>query len=151
METTSISPEKTAGEITSVLVVGGARQIATEYDGGKIKALRWVMRVGANDVLFSMPARIEPLYRIFMKRRGSSTLWRSQDGKPINLDLYEKAERVAWRQLLRWVQAQVAMIDTGMVQPGEVFLAYMVETSSGRTLFEHMMDTKFKLLPAAKQ
>lgn len=35
METTMIAPEKTAGEITSLLVEAGARQISMEYDEAK--------------------------------------------------------------------------------------------------------------------
>jgi hypothetical protein len=63
----------------------------------------------------------------------------------------KKAERVAWRQILRWVQAQYAMIETGMVQPAEVFLAYMVNPATNRTLFDHMIETQFKALPPSRQ
>ena len=148
METTSIAPDKTVGEITSALVAGGANQINTEYEKGKLKSLRWTMRVAGSDVLFDMPARVEPIYRIFLKRRGLRTLY-EKNGDPYYANEWEKAERVAWRQLLRWVQAQLAMIDTGMVQPAEVFLAYMVHGPTGQTLFQHMMETRFKALPPA--
>ncbi len=56
-----------------------------------------------------------------------------------------RAERIAWRQLLRWVQIQIAMIQTGMVDAAEVFLPYM--EVGGRTLYRAFADTQFKRLP----
>jgi hypothetical protein len=59
----------------------------------------------------------------------------------------EQAERVAWRQLLRWAQAQLAMIETGMAAAEEVFLPYLQEPS-GRTVYEVFAESRFKALPA---
>jgi len=108
METTQIDPQKTATEITAELVKAGATSINTDYKNGKVSGLRWVMRVSGRDVLFDMPARVDPVFKIINGRRSYPAGHRVQD--------QEQAERVAWRQLLRWVQAQLAMIDTGMVQ-----------------------------------
>ncbi len=102
------------------------------------------MRVGGSEMLLDMPVRVDPVYQIFAKR--SKKTWFSTSEK---INMREKAERVAWRQLLRWTQAQVAMIQTGMVQPGEVFLAYMFDPGKSQTLFESMMETQFKALPPA--
>ena len=51
----------------------------------------------------------------------------------------EQAKRVAWRQLLRWTEAQLAMIDAGMAHAGEVFLAY-AEVEPGVTFFQKVMS-----------
>ncbi len=146
METTEIPPERTAGEITSELISAGATQITTIYIEGRISGLRWMMRVGVTEVLFDMPVRVEPVYQIFKKRQQTS--WLSEEQKQ---RMRQKAERVAWRQLLRWIQAQVAMIETGMAQAGEVFLPYMFDHSRGQTLFQVMMETQFKMLPAPEK
>jgi hypothetical protein len=133
METTEIRPEKTAGELTGLLVSAGARQIATDYNGnGRITGLRWTMKVGPADVLFAMPVRIEPIFKLLKDRRGST--WLSDQDK---VDIREKAERVAWRQLYRWTQAQVAMIETGMVEAAEVFLPYA--DIAGESLYSRMV------------
>lgn len=146
METTEIDPQRTAGEIVSELVNAGASSVNMDYEKCCISGLRWVMRVSGNDVLFDMPARIEPVFKLLNGRRKSSY------DKTTNADKdREQAARVAWRQLLRWVQAQNAMIATGMVQAAEVYLAYMVNPGTGTTLFEHMMDTQFKALPAPRE
>ena len=89
------------------------------------------MKVNGSDVLFDMPVRIEPIAKLIRDRA--------------------QAERVAWRQLLRWVQAQNAMIETGMVQAVEVYLPYVVVHSSGQTLFQRMNESQFKMLPAPEK
>lgn len=50
-----------------------------------------------------------------------------------NLQL--KARQVAWRQVFRWVQAQLAMVDTEMVTVDEVFFPY-IQTRNGQTVYE---------------
>jgi hypothetical protein len=129
MESTEISASKTAAEISACLIQAGARQIATDYDGGEVVGLRWTMRLHGHDTLFVMPTRIEPVYQILLKRR---TTYVDSNEK---IRLREKAPRVGWRQLLRWVQAQCALIDVGMVAAGEVFLPY-AEVVPGKTMFE---------------
>lgn len=85
MGTTKVGPQQTAGEVVSELVKAGATSINTDYKNGKISGIRWIMRVGSSQVLFDMPIRIEPV----LKKIGDR----------------DQAERTAWRQLLRWVQA----------------------------------------------
>lgn len=142
METTVISAEKTAGEIVSSLVSAGATQIATDYDKGRIIGLRWSMTIpGRGDILFVMPARVEPIYKILLSRNRKT--WLTTTHKE---ELQEKAHRVAWRQLLRWVQAQLAMIDCGMTEAAEVFFPY-IQARSGQTLFDAFKAGQLKALP----
>lgn len=142
METTKIAADRSAAEIVAELVGHGAKSINTEYEGGNIVGLRWTMRVGGTDVVFDMPARTEVVYKLL-----------ARESPGINRDkLREKAERVAWRQLLRWVQAQIAMIDIGMAQTAEVFMPYIVlNPAQPKRLFEAMMESQFKALEAPKQ
>jgi hypothetical protein len=128
METTEIAAEKTAGEIISALVTAGATQVNTEYEAGKITGLRWIMRINGQDMLFAMPARVEPVYQILYSR--VKDRWGIDKAK-----IREKAVRVAWRQLLRWVQAQLAMVECGMAETSEVFFPY-IQTGMGQSLFE---------------
>jgi hypothetical protein len=129
METTEVSASKTAAEISACLIAAGASQIAMDYAKGEVTGLRWAMPVNGRDTLFVMPTRVEPVYQILRKRRPPYI-----DGNE-EIRIRQKATRVAWRQLLRWVQAQTALIDVGMVKAAEVFLPY-VEVAPGRTMFE---------------
>lgn len=140
METTAIAPERTALEIQAALVSAGAKQIATDYGNGKITGLRWFMATPAGDMLFALPVRVMPLYELLCKRRGVNPKY---GGTP----LMQKAERVAWRQLLRWVLAQLAMVETGMVSAGEVFSPY-AEVAPGKTMWAAIQESRQLALPA---
>ena len=96
-----------------------------EYDDrGSIKGLRFVLPILGKEASFSLPVRTDALLKYCGNDR-------------------ERARRVAWRQLLRWVQAQLALIDVGMVKAEEVYTPYLLE-SGGRTLFERMIESQFK-------
>lgn len=146
MATTEISAERTALEIQGALVQAGARHIQMDYNpAGKITSMNFVLMIGGLPYPFKLPARVEALQRIMKDRRirtqgvYGAKLFEARDN--------EQAERIAWRQLLLWIKAQLAMIETGMVQPQEVFCPYLVD-DGGTTLFEHLSATRFRALPA---
>ena len=146
METTEIPATKTAAEITELLVRHGATQIALEYREQKIVGLKFAYPIRGAIVPFSLPVRVEPVFRILNGRRPKET-WRRGSQQQMAAKDRDQAERVAWRQLLRWVQAQLAMIDTGMVETVEVFIGY-IQGPRGWTMFEEFRDSGMKMLPA---
>lgn len=129
METTGIPAEKTAAEITHLLVQAGATQTYNKYENKKVTGLSFTLNVGGQVIPFSLPVRVEPVFKCLQRKRSPITRQRKAA-----FDL-EQAERVAWRQLLRWIQAQLAMIETGMVQSAEVFMPY-IEVRPGVTAFD---------------
>lgn len=146
METTAVAPEKTAAEITTLLVMSGARQISMDYDeAGKLAGLRFVLAIHGGLLPFKLPVRTEPVFKILNGRRKYS-----YDRTNCAEKDRAQAERVGWRQLLRWVQAQLAMIETGMVATEEIFLPYM-QNPDGQTVYELFAGTHFKQLPAGKE
>ncbi len=141
METTQIPPDKTASEITARLVQAKARQIVLDYDAnGNTTGLRFVIEVDGCQVPFALPVRVDPIFGIINGRRKMGRISHIRPDR-------EQAERVAWRQLLRWVEAQLAMIACGMVSTQEVFLPYAIQRD-GRTLFQVVQEHQFKTLPA---
>lgn len=143
MENTAIAADKTAAEITGLLVKSGAREIALEYGtGGKLEGLRFALLVEQMPVSFALPVRVDPIFQTINRRRQKG----NQQAAAVR-DRFQ-AERVAWRQLLRWVQAQQAMIDTGMVQAHEVFLPYLIHAGTNQTLFEYFSGEGLKQLTA---
>ena len=143
MESTGIPAEKTAAEITYVLVQAGATQTYNRFENKKLVGLSFTLPISGKDVPFCLPVRTKPVFDYLQRRRPSTTRQKKAESD------MEQAERVAWRQLLRWIQAQLAMIDTGMVQSAEVFMPY-VEVSPGVTLFQKMVDNG-RLLQAVNQ
>lgn len=126
METTKISAEKTVGQLQGVLAKYGATQVLTEYAAGQVEAVSFKMMAGGAAVPFRLPCRWRALMAVMNKKRGMSAS---------ATFLEDRARRVAWRQILRWVEAQCALISTGMVAAEEVFLPYM-QSVTGLTLFE---------------
>lgn len=148
MESTEISAEKTAGEIASLLVGTGARQISMQYDErSRITGLAFAIGWGKEQMYFSLPVRTEPIFRAINGRRPKETYQRGNREEWTERDRVQ-AERVAWRQLLRWTEAQLALIETGMVKAGEVFMPYMLD-GKGQTMWEQFEQTK--LLEAPKE
>jgi hypothetical protein len=91
-----------------------------------------------------LPARVDPVFQLLLKRRNGVL------NDETRARIREQAERVAWRQLLRWVQAQLAMIDVGMVKTHEVFMPY-IQHPDGRTFFEYFENKQLALPPVGEK
>lgn len=145
METTQVSPEKTATEIILELQKAGCTSISHRYDSGKIIGLSFglnVITAGCEKFLeFDLPVRVDPVYEA-LKAKRKGYLYNKQI-----VNLKQQAERVAWRQLLRWVQAQLAMIEVGMVKTHEVFMPYVAQqvAGGGRQTFFEQFDSQLLL------
>jgi hypothetical protein len=149
METTQVSPLKTAGEITELLVRARATQIATEYDSGRISGLRFIIPAAGKHYCYELPVRVDPVFKLLNGRRPKDTWRRGNQAEWADKD-HEQAERVAWRQLLRWIQAQLAMIEVGMVAADEVFLPYL-QSQDGRSMYQLFAANEFKMLSAPEK
>jgi len=55
-----------------------------------------------------------------------------------------QAERVAWRIVKDWVEAQLAILESEMVHLDEIFLPYMVN-NNGQTVFEIYRNNQLML------
>ena len=53
---------------------------------------------------------------------------------------------MAWRIVKDWVEAQMALLATGMVELEEIFLPYML--SGDRTLYQVLTERGFRALPS---
>lgn len=86
---------------------------------------------------YRIKERINPVYELLksQKRTGDIKI-------PIT---YVQAERVAWRILKRWVDTQLAFIETGMIKFEEVFLSYIVDENTGMNPIEkHNKEQLFR-------
>jgi hypothetical protein len=122
--TTKIDPSKTAGEITKVLVKLGAENIGMSYSGGKLTGMAFAIRRGPDVYAFQLPVRAHAVFDVLKHQR-----------VPRANCTMAQAERVAWRILKSWIEAQAAIIETEMVKLEQVMLPYMV-TETGDTVFD---------------
>ncbi len=137
MGSTEIEAIRTIGEIQSYLVRMGANQIATQFDDKtrEPSALYFTMTIRGNSVPFQLPARVEPVYKILHAGRYTSDAPKDM----------AQAKRVAWRQIYRWIQAQLALIETGMVEAEEVLMPY-VQVGPNETLYQRAVAGGFQKL-----
>ncbi len=137
METTKIEPEQTVTQIQRVLGQYGVGAVMTEYKNGEVAALTFRIKIGEKDVSFWLPCRWEAIDRVLLSRR--KRLKKTDE-------IAKQAKRIAWRQILRWVEAQMALVETDMVKIQEVFMPYIQVNLQGQTLYQKIEETKFKLL-----
>lgn len=120
--TTKVNVYTTLGEIQALLVKNGARKIMQDYDNdGRISALTFSISTPAGVRGVRLPANVDAVHKVLSQQK-------------VKCDR-DQAERVAWRIIKDWVAAQMAILESEMVQMDEIFLPYMVN-GSGQTLFE---------------
>jgi hypothetical protein len=129
---TQIAPEKTVAEIQAKLARAGAFQILQEYSRTTrdLVGLSFRIETQFGNLAFELPANIDAVESILKKQKV-----RSKDNRA-------QATRVAWRILLRWVEAQLALIETGMVSVEQVFLPF-AQNAEGVTLYETLRQKRF--------
>lgn len=152
METTAIAPERTVSEIQQILMQYGATAILIESAGGKITAVSFKHLVNDQEIPFRLPCRWEAVADVLRKRaKISDWAWKEPGDwyRKRRVLIEDKARRVAWRQILRWVQAQMALVSTNMVKIEEVFFPY-IQAPGGKTLFEAHEEKHFALLESGK-
>ena len=111
-------------ELQQTLGTHGAKQISFDYgDDGKVHGVQFVIKVNDRFLPIKLPARVENAQAV-LKKQWDAGIISHKHGKA-NILGYEHAYRVAWRNILDWVQAQMALLEIGMVKMEEVFLPYM--------------------------
>lgn len=129
--TTKVNVYATLGEIQGVLVKHGARKIMQDYDDdGRITALTFSIETPAGMRCIRLPANVDAVYKVLTRQK-------------VKCDR-EQAERVAWRIVKDWVEAQMAILESEMVQMDEIFLPYMVN-NAGQTFFQAYQANQLRL------
>lgn len=116
-----------------MLAKAGARAVLSEYDNkGEVSAVSFKMLVGNSEVGFRLPAAPDKVLGALKAQRGVEPRYKTT----------EHTNRVAWRIIKDWVEAQLAIIETQMVKAEQVFLPYAI-TRNGETLYESVVKNKF--------
>lgn len=135
--TTTIDAFKTVSEIEYILMKHRAKSIVKEIEGESVTGLSFVIDTGYAQIPIRMPAKVDECQKVLIKEK--------KDNPRTNIKTTrEQAERVAWRILKDWVQAQMALLDMEMVKAEEIFLPYIVD-KTGKTLFEKLKEQQFLL------
>lgn len=143
MEATKIDASKTIGEIMGLLAKSGARQIVTEYDrDGEPCGLTFAVPIAEKSFFYKIPIRIDTIFNYLQDKRVNCV----EESREKDL---VQAKKIGWRQILRWLQAQFALMELGMVNITEVFLPYCWDGK--QTLYELFAEKEgIKLLEEPK-
>jgi len=136
METTGISVNKTIGEIQSELAQYGAKKIIIDYENGSPEGLIFSIDINNKETPFRLPCRWKAVYELLL-----SKIKRCRD----KTDYQERAKKIAWRQIYRWIQSQLALINTEMVSIREIFLPFQL-CKNQNTIFENIISNQTKMI-----
>lgn len=135
--TTTVDAFKTVSEIEYILMKHKAKSIMKNYDGESITGLSFLIDTGVQQIPVRLPVKVDECLKVLKKEK-------KENPKKQIKDTREQAERVAWRILKDWVEAQMALLDIEMVRFEEIFLPY-IETGSGQTIYECLEQKQFLL------
>lgn len=144
---TTVTAQKSIGEIQGLLVAHGAKHILIDYDNGEPIGLAFIIVTPYGDTPFKLPANIERVEAVLLKQLASSTRrqWDTQYQQEKKAKIKDQAARVAWRILKDWIRAQTAILETEMVSVDQIFLPYMQVGKEGKILYEVMLDHRLQL------
>ena len=135
---TTVTAQKSIGEIQKDLVKHGAKKILMDYENQEPIGLSFIIDTTFGEMPFKLPANIERVQAVLNKQRVRTSVPR------------DMAVRVAWRILKDWVRAQMALLETEMVSIEQIFLPYM-QSESGKILYEIMKDNRLQLPKGNKE
>ena len=130
--TTDVPVNKTVSEIHLMLADHGAKRILFDYGAdSKVTAISFTIETPTGEQAVRLPANVERVREVLRQQKYNP---RNRNRSQID-DSRDQAERVAWRIVKDWLAAQLAILDTEMVDVQQVFLPYFLNRQ-GQTLYE---------------
>ena len=143
--TTTITAGKTLGEIQALLAKHGASRIMTEYEQGEPRGVTFELPTPHGPKAFTLPIDVEGMSAALEKASRSGGLKGISWAKATSM---EHAERVAWRVLKDWIDAQLTLVAARMATVDQVFLPYL-RVSADHTLYQAYRECEDVLALAA--
>lgn len=138
---TSISVEKTIAEIEKMLSKYGATKIMKEYDEfGNPTRLFFAIMTEHGEMPVKLPVNTDKVLDVFKIQVSDGKLPRKFWGGEWAV---EQANRVGWRIIKDWLDAQLTVLQIEMVKVKELFLPYAYDARSDQTLFQKMEKSGF--------
>jgi ABC-type uncharacterized transport system substrate-binding protein len=134
--TTTVSADRTVGEIQKTLAAHGAKSIQIDYDEGLPSALAFFAQTLFGERAYVLPANVDGVWQTLVQQGRSRKI-------PNRFVTKAQAARVAWRIVKDWTEAQMAIIEAGMVSLDQVMLPYM--QVGHQSLYDAMKQTQFAL------
>jgi hypothetical protein len=130
--TTTIDPAKSAGECIARLAAHGASAIGMTYSEGVPTGLTFRIATVHGERQFTLPVNIDGTLKALVKASRAGRI-------PPRYAERGQAERVSWRVLKDWLEAQLALIEAGVADMDEVLLPYL-NVKPGLTLYQAFVE-----------
>ena len=128
--TTKIPAKRTVAECQDLLIDAGAKAVTVETDDRKPVGLAFQLDTPAGLRAFRLPVNhggvATLLRRVDLAKAWPASLYKSAPKLIPGYLTSQHALDVAWRVARDWLEAQLAIIDAGMVTVDEVMLPYML-------------------------
>jgi hypothetical protein len=130
---TGVPASRTASEVQALLVKAGARGIAMEYNADRrLIGMSFAVPTAYGTQTFVLPVDARRVQAV-LERQKVDRQYRTPD----------HAERVAWRIVKDWVEAQLALLSTEMVSLDQLMLPYMAAGDS--TVYERYVHQQLAI------
>lgn len=139
--TTKVSATRTIAEMQGTLAAAGAKRVMLEYLDGSPCALSFSLPTAHGERFYTLPCDAAAVLRIL-----AGTDERLMKASKVKADAAQ-AERVAWRVLKDWLEAQLALVRTEMATLDMVMLPYL-QVGGGDTLYSAWRENEDRALPA---
>lgn len=134
--TTKVAPDRSAAEIQKKLQRAGAKAVLMQYDDdGTLEAISFQVKTAHGIVAFTLPANVDGVHAALTHDPNVPERYCSR----------EQAARVTWRILKDWIEAQLAIIEAGLVELPQVFLPY-AQYGEGQSVYDAIQSGGFKAL-----
>lgn len=150
--TTEVPAEKSVAEITRILQECGAHAILFLYDADKrVSAIQFKLTTTFGDTAFELPANVGAVgLAINAQIRAETDLIRQRKKSTRNIPMRllndrPQAERIAWRIVKDWCEANVAINQIGAAKLEQVLLPFAVD-ESGKTFYARLVERGGPLL-----
>ena len=139
--TSTVMVSRSVQHIEDRLVRFGAKSIMKEYDSQKfLDTIAFIVCIQGKEIPFKLPARVLNVEKVLKGQiRRSPTAAQLQKIK-------DQAERTAWKLVSDWVDIQLSLVELGQVELLEVLLPYIYDVADGKTFFEKIKESGFKML-----
>ena len=141
---TEIAVETTIAEIEKMLAKYGCLKIMKEYDGkGNVTALSFIVLSKHGELPIKLPLQLGKILEVFKIQVSTKKLpkkfWTGEWAE-------QQAGRVGWRVIRDWLDAQLTLLGIEMVKIEEIFLPYIYDSRTQKTLFQVLEEKKFNVL-----
>lgn len=130
--TTTKPAAQTIGEMQANLAKHGAARIAVDYNTTGPCALGFTLNTPHGPRHFTMPVNVDAVERLLIREFDAGKFASGRQGRA-KVTSHDQAERVAWRVMADWLDAQLTLVAAQMADLSIVMLPYL-HVSENQTL-----------------